>query len=206
MATVASLIELVQPFVRDCPDDVISKWLIEAARDLCAETKVVRETIVFDSVAGQPVYHLVPVMAETEVVAVKAAQYLDTVLEPASFEEVPPGQSGDPYAFMFYEPDEFWVADIPNTVTANAFSVSAWLQPTLACVNLPDALTRKHRQVVADGAMAKLFMQTDATWGDIKRAATHAEFYKEGLELLRYKEDRALRARRFRTIPAWSNP
>lgn len=193
---------LVRPLVRNCPDAVITRWLREAARDFCSRTKIVRETIVLDQVANQQNYELTPLTAESEVVGIKAAQWGEFLLAPVSPEEVL-FESGDPYAWITGAPNVFSPIAVPTSNQDDAFSVSVWLQPTITAASIQSAVATKYSHAVALGAMAFLFGQKDAAWGDEQQAGKYEALYTEARSHARYEQDRAQRPRAFRTIPGW---
>lgn len=202
VTALTSLHYLVRPYVRNCPDAVLTLWLRDAARELCRASKIVRETIVFDSVANLQKYELTPQTPESEVVGIKSAEWRKMLLTPVSREEVP-FEYGDPYAWITDAPNAFLPIAVPTGNEVAAFAVSVWLQPTITAVSIENAIATKYRDVVANGAMYHLFGQKDAAWGDEGQAGKYKALFDAGLANARYEQDRAQRPRLFRTVPGF---
>lgn len=202
MATLESLIHLIRPHVRNCPDPVVTDQLIIAAREFCRYTKWLRETIAVATTAGTQVYGLTSAAADQEVIGIKQVTFQNMQLSPSSPEEVS-SNSGTPAVYWFLPSQAIALNPAPNTDAAEDLKVTAIVQPKPDAAAISDELVLAHDQTIASGAMRRLFMMPGAAWFNGDLADVHRAAWTVGINKARSDADRQHRAYAFRTTPGW---
>lgn len=201
MADIASLADDIRPQVPLAVPEPTFTWaILQAARMFCVESKVLRETAVYNVVANQRYYILEPVAADTEIFAVKAVQLGEFPLDPTAFEEIPQS-SGDALAWIFEPPEDVWLTPTPTSDVTDGLAVRQILQPVEGATTLPDALLRKYRDKITDGALSWIYNQDGMSWYNPNRAAAVMNTFEREIIKARHDADRTFRPRGFRTKP-----
>lgn len=204
MPTLASLVPMVRQRIHSCPDFTIEYWLREVAREFCQRTRYLRETLAVDLVADLAYYPLTPTDAQTEVIGIKAAEIVDgsVPLVPVAPEEVP-SEKGQALGYWFSTRGEIVLNPIPNEEEVEALSVNVILQPTKDATDISSEITLRWDRALADGALARLFVQPNKDWSNGQLAGYHEEKFERAVVLARVEADRTHRGHNFNTAPHW---
>jgi len=201
MAAIDSLFGAIRVHIRDCPAPAMSDAIVEIAREFCAYTRCVRETILLDAVKDLFYYPLAPeVTLQTEVVGVHAVEFDGEPIDPRVQEGIDHSNEG-PEEWVYEFPDQLRLFGPPLADLDDGISVRLILQPTLAATALPDALLRKYRRDIADGTIAYLASMTKAGWYAPELVKEFGPKYRKSLDHARTDADRDNGPRNFRVRP-----
>lgn len=166
MAAIATLVGLVTMHIRNCPTPAITDALLRAAREFCDETRYVRESIVLDVVADQPLYTLEPeVLDYCEVCGVRAVEVDGIPLVSEVQEGISHDEGGTDF-WNYEPPDQLRLFDPPKADRDEGLKVRLILQPKEDATEIPDIVLRRYRNTIAHGAIYWLASMTKAAWSD----------------------------------------
>lgn len=162
MARLSELRPSVASEARDCPNPVIDRALVDAARELCEAAAIWRTTFDVDTASGAAEYPLASPVADSEIVR---------VIEPwvcSGRRSLPQGAyhlEGPRRLVMLYEP------------VANPLTVHVQLRPTRAASDLPDVLIG-HDEALQAGALARLLRMRHEPWADLDLSMYYARTFR----------------------------
>lgn len=199
MAAIADMLRLVRPFVRNCPDEVMTEWVVDAARDFCQKSRWLREVLTVPTTADVQTYALDATSGDEEVTGAYAAQYDSRPLIPASPEE---GfrSAGTPSNWWFSPRQEIVLNPVPAMSSSNALLVRVLLQPRIGATTLNDQLLLRWDRAIADGAIWRLCSMPGAGWANPDRVQLHMELERNAMTEARTEADMEHRHFEFNTV------
>lgn len=198
MATLDDVAQLVKSFAYDAPDDLIKWHVVQAAREFCAKTRWLRESIIVPVITDQTRYALSPTDGSTvEIIEVKAVEWYGEPLEPKLQEEV----ADDVFGFYYVEPPATLVLSwIPDEDVADQLEVRVVLQTLLAITAIPDEIARRWDRALSYGALERLLMMKDASWFWPEGSANFAARWMAELGRAQVEADREMTRQGFRVV------
>lgn len=214
MATLTTLLPLVQAHVEGCDVLTIQTWLRWALREFCKESRFLRQSVPFTVAAGQMVYPMGPVLAETRVIEVDAVSVEGRPLDPTGPKEVRPSSQSS--AGVIFDDETGAVVQQPGEVTHYWFEPPAdlvlWPQPTRnapAAASLildvlpstgmiPDEIERKYADAISYGALHRLLLMPRKAWSDPQLAGYYEGMFRRQIEEAKSEASRQHRRRHYR--------
>lgn len=199
MATFASLANLVKPFVFNVPDDLIAWHFVQVAREFCAQTRWLRESVYVPvTAAANPTFVLsASDPASFEIIEVKAVEWEGEPLDPKLQEEV----ADEVFGFYYIEPPATlklsWTPDEDST---DVLQVRQILQILESVTAIPDVLARRWSRGLAAGVMSRLLVTADAPWANPPLAAVHEKKWLADLGTAQVQADREHTRQGFRVV------
>lgn len=201
LVTLESLYDQILLHAKKCSTPAVDIALRRAAREVCARTKVRRESISINILAGQNWYALASPDSDEEVLKIQAAQYnvpnstCRIPMDPTTPEDMGGGGVTASYPCVFYlEPPSRIVigpaAAVTSTVTGGLY-VRCILQPTLTAQTLDSSILQFADRVVTDGALAHLLTMNDEPWYNAPLAAKFKAEFEIGLRRTKAEAERA---------------
>lgn len=193
MATIDSLLPLLRPSIKGCPDEAARRAIRRAARDFCRKTWYCRRSITIDLVEDQKYYDLAPESEDEEIIGVKSMQYRDQILTPTSPEEMrTSSDGGSPAAYFVDTSNSIAFYPTPDADEADVTYARVAIQPTDDTDTLPDDLVIEFEQAIIDGALMWLFRMDGQPWTNYDASMKLEALYGQAVH--RAKSD-AMRAR-----------
>jgi hypothetical protein len=217
MAQLDSLLPLVRVHVEGCPVPTALQQLRWALREFCKESRFLRESVPVEILAGQMVYPMAPLLAETRVVEVDAVTVDGRPLNPTGPKEVRPSSLTS--AGVVLDDETGAVVQQPGEVTHYWFEPPAdlvvWPQPTRdadgavslildvlpATVLIPDAIERKYADAISYGALHRLLMMPKKAWSDPALGGYYDGLFRRQIEEAKSEASRQHRRRHYRVRP-----
>lgn len=200
MPALETLVPLVRMHVRNCPDPIIEDAILRVAREFCAETRFLRETLVLDIVGEQRIYDLAAELDDCEVIGVHAVQISDEEpLTPLSFEDDQPTTGATAENWSFTPPARLWLNPTPDNDLEDGMAVRVILQPASDATTLPNELLRHNDRAIADGAIAWLCSMEDAAWGSPSMVALFSPQFASAKARAQLNSDNQFKPRAIRT-------
>jgi len=214
MAQLDSLLPLVRVHVEGCPVPTALQQLRWALREFCKESRFLRESVPFSVAAGQMVYPMTPLLAETRVVEVDAVMVDGRPLDPTGPKEVRPSsqtsagvvlddETGEPVQqpaavthYWFEPPDDLVLWPQPNRVADGAASLILDVIPNT--VLIPDAIERKYADAISYGALHRLLLMPKKAWSDPALGEFYGGQFRRQIEEAKSEASRQHRRRHYR--------
>lgn len=184
-------------------DPTAYEWIREAAIEFCERTRTWRD---YDD---YPVYRRdaapIKTPAGSVIHEIEEVRFNGEWLEPASASDLDKWHSGwrmgratgRPGYFTQLEPDTIAIAPIA------AGRVHAWLilKPSPDAMELPDFIGSQHRQVIADGALARILALPNQPYSNLQLAAVHDTSFQSALSRLSNRGSAGQQRAHVRTKP-----
>ena len=201
MATYASMVNDISPYLQGCPSLVIERTARKIVTDLCQRAKVWRGsadsiTLVVDDYDYTPTFtsdttaEFVDVLDAWVVIDdVKT----DLVVYPYDvvrrlYPAWPQDSTGTPQVLTVQTPGAVQVAPVPDA--AGTLNLVVSLRPTSSATTWPDGLYREFHRVVFHGVLAELLRMKDRTWTDVKESDRHGKIWTDLVASARDRADR----------------
>lgn len=176
----------IQPFAPGVADPTAFEWIRQAAIEFCERTRTWRDYddyLVYRRDASPIKTPVGSVIHEIEEV-----RFNGEWLEPASPSDLDKWHSGWRMGRATGRPGYFTQME-PNTVAIApiaAGKVCAWLilKPAPDAMELPDFIAMQHRQVIADGALARILALPNQPYSNPQLAAVHDASFQSALARL----------------------
>ncbi|QDP46079.1 MAG: hypothetical protein Tp172DCM1112201_10 [Prokaryotic dsDNA virus sp.] len=187
MATFASLVKEVLPYVPECPDSLVADNIRSATIDLCERTKAYKfdldpiSTISgvyeydFDQPSGTDVHQILYMVYD--------GKDMDPI-SPRSLELNYPDwrdRTGQPYVYLQKSPDTFWVVPVPSASKTSSLIMGVALKPTRTSNNIDTDFANNYRDGIIYGALYRLLRMPNKAWSDINAAQEY--LYQFGQEV-----------------------
>lgn len=168
----------------NCPNPVVDRDIVLAAREFCEETGVWQDDMsVISTVSGQQIYPLPYSGAQVVRPVKRSVTFAGAPLEQIAFTEASrlypawrSTNSSDVFAFVMLSPRELALIDIPD-LSNEQIKLRAVLRPLVGAITLPDILAQDWREAIIAGALARLYEMNKDPWGDTQMAAYHRSVY-----------------------------
>tara|TARA_B100000427_G_scaffold329587_1_gene346461 strand:- start:15691 stop:16371 length:681 start_codon:yes stop_codon:yes gene_type:complete len=187
VATFASLVKEVLPYVPECPDSLVADNIRSATIDLCERTKAYKfdldpiSTISgvyeydFDQPSGTDVHQILYMVYD--------GKDMDPI-SPRSLELNYPDwrdRTGQPYVYLQKSPDTFWVVPVPSASKTSSLIMGVALKPTRTSNNIDTDFANNYRDGIIYGALYRLLRMPNKAWSDINAAQEY--LYQFGQEV-----------------------
>lgn len=187
MATFASLVKEVLPYVPECPDSLVADNIRSATIDLCERTKAYKfdldpiSTISgvyeydFDQPSGTDVHQILYMVYD--------GKDMDPI-SPRSLELNYPDwrdRTGQPYVYLQKSPDTFWVVPVPSASKTSSLIMGVALKPTRTSNNIDTDFANNYRDGIIYGTLYRLLRMPNKAWSDINAAQEY--LYQFGQEV-----------------------
>ncbi len=202
MANFDRLLSLTRPFVRNCPDVILTQWLIISAQEFCRKTRYLRDSFIIPTTANQSYYDLIARNPDEEVSGVNTAQYGDYPLNPRAPLEVPQ-LSGRPFWYWYYPSEEIYIGPAPEVSSDSSLAVDVFLQPRTGATTISDQLLLRFDQGIAHGAIWRLFSMPGAGWANPDRIGFHQSEEDRAMGNARFEADRQHRQFGYSSTPGF---
>lgn len=183
MAALADFAQYVRPEVPGCPEIMILDALRQAGIEFCERTKVLRQTLVVNTVVDTASYDLAAlVTAGTEPDEILFVSRDNGDLEPSSeyeFQANNLDQSGSPQ-YYYLDGTTMVVGFKPTAV--EALTVRVKTRPAEAASTLPDELYRRYRREIAAGAKTQLMLMANQPWSNPQQAAIYNSIFNGAVD------------------------
>jgi hypothetical protein len=185
MASLSVLRPYVAPHCLGATDMLIDRALLDSAIELCEKSLIQKANLdAFSTRAGITGYD-VDTPADTKVTRIHRLWVNLLEAEPIDDEQTPvdaytsAGRTGLPRAFYEAAPGTVGLYPTPDTVYP--VTVRASLKPSRFATTLDDELVEAWGEVIADGALARMFAQLQQPWGNPTLAAAHGGRFQAGI-------------------------
>lgn len=202
MASFNRLLDLCRPFVRNCPDPVLTEWIIISAQDFCRKSRYLRDSFTIPTTAGQSYYQISARNPDEEIAGINTAQYGDYPLNPRSPLEVPQ-LNGRPYWYWYYPSEEIYIGPAPEVSETDSLAIDVFLQPRTGATTISDELILRFDQGIANGAIWRLFAMPGAGWANPDRIAFHQSEAERSMRNARFEADRQHRQIGYYSTPGF---
>lgn len=186
MTDLDAFLNKIHPFAPGVADLTAYEWIREAAIEFCERTRTWRD---YDD---YQVYRRDAALIKTPVGSViheiEEVRFNGEWLEPASASDLDKWHhgwrtgraTGRPGYFTQMEPNTIAIAPIA------AGTVHAWLilKPAPDAMELPDYIAMQYRQVIADGALARILALPNMPYSNPQLAAVHDTSFQAALSRL----------------------
>lgn len=190
----------IMPDIPILPIPALKKAIRDAAIDFCKRTLLWLYTLDrIDVVANTQVFDLdIPAGECGEIISIDDVKYKEDgadddhfkTLDPISENQMDLHNSGSwkfitstaPTHYFGDNNDKthFALYPIPTEDSDEGLYVRVNLKPTVSCETLPDFLYTEHRDTIAFGALASLFMKRSMPWFDAQQAGINNVFFRAG--------------------------
>ena len=169
MTPVAELRPRVATEVPNCPNPVIDRALVDAARALCSGASIWRDTL-----AVTPDGHGTRIALQSSGVTVNGQPAAASWPDSAELARViPPGVEVSGRDFRQYEMVDQRTLHVLRD-PGDELTVHVSLRPTLAARSLPDAVTLDYLEGVVSGALSRVLRMTSEPWTNPQMAQYYA--------------------------------
>lgn len=189
MAAIETLLPRIRTRTPGAAEFLRTEELVTAVREFCRATRVWRETIQLSIEAGEQWYELVPMTPDAEVVGVYAATYHGCALQTAAPEQLPQREGPRPEAFWYAPPATLSLTPTPQLDEVGAVVVTAYLQPTLDTLGVPDIVAQQWPEALVDGALAALLDIPGAPWENSNLSQRYRRNFEAGMSRARTDAD-----------------
>jgi len=172
----------VLPAAQLCPNPIIRREIINAARDLCARSMLwTAELDPIDIVADEPKYQLAT--SGAEIVGVDRATFAGKTIKPTSETALDEDTTIDYLNWRTRTaslPDRYFttfdkklrLVYIPDADLDSGLVVWAILQPEINAVTVPAFIWENFKDMISDGTRGRLKSMLDMPWTDLKAAGS----------------------------------
>lgn len=170
----------IHQFAAGVSDPVAYEWIREAAIEFCERTRMwtsFDQYPVSGTFAGEVRAPAGATIHEIEQVLFNGVELVGKT--PGELDMLYPnwrtgGARGNPMFFAQMEPDSISLAPL------GAGLVTAWLvlKPTQSTMSLPDFIADQHRQIIADGALARILALPGKDWTNPQLAVACANAFE----------------------------
>lgn len=173
MANLDGLSNLVRPFVKGASDPAIERAIVRALRELCGDSWWLTRLINLTVATGEASSQLVLAEPEQEeIIGMVSVRGRAFALSPGEYEDfADTSVTGTPRAYRFTPPNTLDLYPIPDEDGAGLLIVRVAVQPKLTATAFDEGLVRVFERGIADGALAWMLDQKEASWYDAKEAA-----------------------------------
>lgn len=162
-SSIYDLVPQIQPYVPNCPDNVVKQGLRKVLRDFCVATDYWTETLTdFLSVDGQDEYDLSSAY-EADIQSVLEVKYDTVVQDPNTYTVTTNG---------------VLVFDTAPTETGKVIAVKVTLAPRSAVYVVPTWLYNRMGDGLVAGVLAHLMLMVKKPWGDRDESQRWADDYR----------------------------
>ena len=190
MAAWSAFAPWVKPLVPGCPDPMVERALCDAAIEFCEMTQAFTERAVLRTRAGQPVYEVV---SDEGIPGMVQGVTLDERVLPPVFLEALTNAYGEAWKDHTGTP-RYYVGDgedqlrlYPTPDTAEVGTMTLAIRPSRTDTQWDDRLYERYGEVIADGALARLFNQVSAPWAEPNAALQRRQRFLQGINKVRAK-------------------
>lgn len=164
----------IAPYAPSCPDPVMERHVIDAARSFCEATRCWRAT---DSIAvNGDEEQILCVDASATLFEIEAASFDGRPLERVSFAAAMREDEGDPMQIAQISPQAVILA--PHG-TAGTLALSLFLKPAQDAQSLPDFLFEQFGEYIAQGALATILSIPNLPYSNPGLAAYNAAKFQQ---------------------------
>lgn len=202
MATLLSQVEYMREYARNCPDFVMTKWLLRSAIEFCHQTRYYRETIIVPTVAETEFYDLEASNPNAEVFGIQAAEFKGVPLTQGAPEEQPQ-VDGIPRYFWYLPTQEIALTPTTREDADDDLAVNVLLKPIENATELDDELLREFGEAIRAGALRRILTMPKTAWRDDNEASNQAAIERRGHDNARWKADTQHRTADFVTLPGF---
>lgn len=201
MKDIDDILPNIRPFAPGVADPTAYEWIRQAAIEFCERTLLWRYEDSFAITAENPQAVIAPAGAVIHLI--ERLDFDDVQLvqkTPAQLDDLVPQWragtlTGVPSYFTQTEPNT--VAMSP--LEAGTLKVWTWLKPAPDATELPDFMVDQYRQVIADGALARILLIPNQSFTDVKMASAYGMAFQSKLDILSNKGSTGQQRARVRT-------
>lgn len=201
MAALSLIEPQVAVSVPGCPSPVIAVAILRTAVDFCNRSKAYRYTPDTDiSIVANAAIYDVDLPMRTEIAWLLAAELDGSPLAIRSVGAILQAwttETGVTTDAVRYSATEVALRKVPDA--AGSLRVTVALRPALTASEWPDEMHSLYQEVIAAGALARLFAQPNTNWFDMNMAAYSRSIYESGVTDAEYRADRCSSAATART-------
>ena len=90
--------------------------------------------------------------------------------------------TGTPEYYVKVSPTVIWLAPVPDATTALSTTVRAALKQTVSSSSADTDTINDYRDVIVNGALARLFRVPNREWSDLNSAQIYLQLFEQGLQ------------------------
>jgi hypothetical protein len=166
LTDIYTLLPQIQPYLTDCPENVVKQWLVMTARDFVIETGIWRESLATVSTVEDQAAYTLSVTAGYEAT-------IGRILE-VKVEDVVRAESK--YTFG---PSNILTFDPAPNVDDDDIDIKVVYWPTVSCYQYPDWLVTRWQRGLVAGCLRNLKLMSDRPWGDKDGAMLFDSMYQD---------------------------
>jgi|APCry1669189369_1035219.scaffolds.fasta_scaffold05234_4 hypothetical protein len=191
MAAWSAFYPWVKPLVPACPDPYLDRALCDAAIEFCETTQAFQERVSLKVKANVATYPLtssegspgmvlgVTLGNERTVYPV----YVDALTN--VYGEQWKDQTGDPVMYLADDEDTLHLYPIPLNDDTGKMTLA--LRPNRSDTDWDDRLYERYGEIIANGALSRLLLQTGTLWADMVGGAYRKKVFVQGMSKVRAK-------------------
>lgn len=199
--TVDSWLDEVVPAAQLCPTKIIRQDIVNACREFCRRTELWNQDLTAISiVADQAEYPLT--LTGADIVSGNRATIVGNAdpLSPVSEEALDADEreteywrtrtGGQAEITRFYVTSDYNIrlVYIPDFALASGLNVNVHTMPLETATSVPLFLYNEYKEVIANGAKARLKLRLDMPWTDLALGAGLYDLFEQGVFLGRQKK------------------
>ncbi len=170
----------VLPDVLGCPHPVVDRALCDAAREFLLATKAWQETEEFDAEGDTNLFDF-DLPSQTELVQVVRGSVAGEALDIYGVSKLPTDHATrQPRCGLYHANDEEYLL-FPKPSAGQVVSITLAVRPLLAGPGVGDQVFKKHAELIAAGAKARLLKKPRQPWTDLEQAVIFQSEFNDGI-------------------------
>lgn len=191
MAAWSAFASWVKPLVPGCPDPVVERAICDAAIEFCEMTQAFQERASLNIKTSKPTYPLTPSNGIAGMVLgvtganerVIAPVYIDALTN--AYGEEWKNHTGTPKHYLADDEDTLRLYPIPEADESGTLTIVT--RPSRSDSEWDDRLYERYGEIIADGALGRLLLQTGTTWADPESGQFRRAKFQQGVSKVRAK-------------------
>lgn len=186
MKELSEFLPAINPFAPGCAKPTAFNWIRQAAAEFCERTRLWRYEDQFKVVADD---EFIAVPNGVVIHEIESAAFDGRPLTPRSISDLDKENGrwredmGSPSGITQASPDTLRL--VPRS--AGTLTLSVFLKPSMDADEVPDWMVDQYRQVIADGALARILVIPNQSFTNVDMAAVFSQSFQAALARLAFK-------------------
>jgi len=189
MATLESILPLIQPHIPGCPESIALDAIRNACIRFCKDTRLIRETLPADDIISTVDDYTMTASLNNDIVGIVHFLYDERELPGHTEEELDiidngwrTADPGEATAYMSISPNRFKLNRVPDETIVGGLIVRIATRPTDTATEVNDILFNDWRETIKYGALSELLEIPEKLWSDMKQSIWYGKRFNFGIQ------------------------